>query len=83
MCAGRHYEVALVDAGTEDAAEALAALGLRGRRLRRAVLAFSPDGSAPVRGDLDAEPVSLAAAGPAVLGLLGTEVTDVVDTPAG
>ncbi len=46
------------------------ALDLRGRRLRQAVLIFSPDGTDPGFARLDAEPVAVADAGAAVIGLL-------------
>jgi hypothetical protein len=76
MCAARHYEVALVEATMEGAAGAVAALDLRGRRLRRSVLAFSEDGTAPDGLGPDVVPVSLAGAAPAVLGLLAPDVTE-------
>lgn len=76
MCARRRYEVALVDAALPAPGEALSALDLRGRRLRRSVLVFSADGSAPAYARLDAEPVAVADAGAAVLGLLELPVPD-------
>ena len=80
LCATRRYEVALVDAALDAPERALAALDLRGRRLRRAVLVFSADGAAPAYARLDADPVAVADAGAAVLGLLATSVAD---APAG
>jgi CheY-like chemotaxis protein len=70
LCQQRHFEVALVDAGLAHPENALAALDLRGRRLRRSVLVFSADGPAPGIARLDAEPVELADAGATVLALL-------------
>jgi CheY-like chemotaxis protein len=80
MCAARRYEVALVDAALERPEQAIAALHLRGRRLRRAVLVFSADGTAPAYARLDADRVAVADAGAAVLGLLAP---DAVDVPTG
>ena len=57
--------------------QAIAALHLRGRRLRRAVLVFSADGAAPAYARLDADPVTVADAGAAVLGLLAPDAVDV------
>lgn len=76
LCSRRRYEVALVDAGLAAPGDTLAALDLRGRRLRRAVLVFSADGAAPAYAHLDAEPVAVAGAGAAVLGLLELQVPD-------
>ncbi|MBA2348628.1 MAG: response regulator, partial [Solirubrobacterales bacterium] len=70
MCSVRHYEVALVDAGLAAPHAVIDALDLRGRRLRQAVLIFSPDGTDPGFARLDAEPVAVADAGAAVIGLL-------------
>ncbi len=68
--ANRFFEVAVVDAGMPDAAAAVAALRLRGRRLRRSVVVFAPDGNSGGFARLDAEPVSIEEAGALVLGLL-------------
>ena len=76
MCAARHYEVALVDAGLNEAEAVIGALDLRGRRLRRAVLVFSPDGASPSFAHHGADPVAIAEAGAAVLGLLASDVAD-------
>jgi CheY-like chemotaxis protein len=70
LCQQRHFEVALVDAGLMHPENALAALDLRGRRLRRSVLLFSADGPSPGVARLDAEPVALDEAGATVLKLL-------------
>ncbi len=70
MCSARHYEVALVDGALEDPRGVLDALDLRGRRLRQAVLVFSADGADADFARLDAEPVAVADAGAAVIGLL-------------
>ncbi len=76
LCARRHYEVALVDAGLAAADEVIAALDLRGRRMPRAVLLFSSDGAAPVYARLDARPVAIGDAGAAVVGLLASGSAD-------
>src|SRR4051794_3639570 len=70
LCQQRHFEVALVDAGLAHPENALAALDLRGRRLRRSVLVFSDDGPFTGLARLDAEPVGLEDAGATVLQLL-------------
>jgi signal transduction histidine kinase/FixJ family two-component response regulator/HAMP domain-containing protein len=70
LCQQRHFEVALVDAGLTHPESALAALDLRGRRLRRSVLVFSTGDPAPGIARLDAEPVELDEAGATVLQLL-------------
>jgi signal transduction histidine kinase/CheY-like chemotaxis protein len=70
LCQERHFEVALVDAGLPRPEAALAALDLRGRRLRRSVVVFSTGDDAPGLARLDAEPVALDQAGATVLGLL-------------
>ena len=72
LCQQRHFEVALVDAGLSHPENALAALDLRGRRLRRSVVVFSSgDGDQPAGfARLDAEPVGLEDAGATVLQLL-------------
>jgi DNA-binding response OmpR family regulator len=70
LCQQRHFEVALVDAGLAHPENALAALDLRGRRLRRSVLVFSTGEQSPGIARLDAEPVELDDAGATVLQLL-------------
>jgi signal transduction histidine kinase/CheY-like chemotaxis protein len=70
LCQQRHFEVALVDAGIAHPENALAALDLRGRGLRRSVLVFSAGAPAPGLARLDAEPVELDEAGATVLALL-------------
>ena len=70
LCQQRHFEVALVDAGLPHPENALAALDLRGRRLRRSVLVFSAGEPSPGLARLDAEPVELDEAGVTVLALL-------------
>jgi signal transduction histidine kinase/CheY-like chemotaxis protein/HAMP domain-containing protein len=70
LCQERHFEVALVDAGLHHPETALAALDLRGRRLKRSVLVFSSGDDAPGFARLDAEPVGLEQAGATVLALL-------------
>jgi signal transduction histidine kinase/HAMP domain-containing protein len=70
LCQQRHFEVALVDAGLAHPENALAALDLRGRRLRRSVLVFSAGERSPGIARLDAEPVELDDAGATVLQLL-------------
>jgi signal transduction histidine kinase/CheY-like chemotaxis protein/HAMP domain-containing protein len=70
LCQLRHFEVALVDAGLTHPENALAALDLRGRRLRRSVLVFSTGDASPGLARLDAEPVALDDAGTTVLALL-------------
>jgi hypothetical protein len=70
LCQERHFEVALVDAGLHHPETALAALDLRGRRLKRSVLVFSSGDDAPSFARLDAEPVALEQAGATVLALL-------------
>jgi len=70
LCQQRHFEVALVDAGLAHPENALAALDLRGRRLRRSVLVFSTGERSPGIARLAAEPVELDEAGATVLQLL-------------
>jgi signal transduction histidine kinase/DNA-binding response OmpR family regulator len=70
LCQERHFELALLDAGLHRPEAALAALDLRGRRLRRSVVVFSTGDDAPGLARLDAEPVALDQAGATVLGLL-------------
>jgi CheY-like chemotaxis protein len=72
-CAAGRFEVGLVDAGLPDPEAAVAALTLRGRRLRRSVVVFATDDRAPGIARLDADPVPLEDAGSLVLGLLADE----------
>jgi signal transduction histidine kinase/DNA-binding response OmpR family regulator len=72
-CAAGRFEVGLVDAGMADPESAVAALTLRGRRLRRSVVVFATDDRAPGIARLDADPVPLEDAGALVLGLLAEE----------
>ncbi len=69
LCQDWHFEVALVDAGLRSPEAALAALDLRGRRLRRSVVVFS-DGDDPGLARLDPQPVPVDDAGAAVLAVL-------------
>jgi signal transduction histidine kinase/DNA-binding response OmpR family regulator/HAMP domain-containing protein len=73
MCLEHFFEVALVDAGMIRPDAAMAALDLRGRRLRRSVVLFSGGDDAPGVARLDAEPVPIGDAGATVLGLLQAE----------
>jgi len=73
MCERRRYEVALVDAGLESPQRIVAALDLRGRRERRAVLVFSDGAGSPGLARLDAAPVRIEDAGAAVLAALGQD----------
>jgi len=71
LCARRHFEVAIVDAGLPEAEAAIAGLELRGRRLRRSVVVVNPgEGTSAGLVRLDADPVPLEEAGAAVLALL-------------
>jgi signal transduction histidine kinase/DNA-binding response OmpR family regulator len=70
LCETRRFEVALVDAGMRDPAGAVAAVRLRGRRLRRSVVVFSAGDHSPGIARLDAQPVPLEDAAAVVLGLL-------------
>jgi signal transduction histidine kinase/DNA-binding response OmpR family regulator/HAMP domain-containing protein len=72
-CQERYFEVALIDAGLPQPETALAALDLRGRRLRRSVVVFSAGDEAPGLARLDADPVPIEDAGATVLGLLQAE----------
>jgi len=72
QCLAHFFEVALVDASLHDPAGAIAALDLRGRRLRRSVVVFAGD-DAPGIARLDAEPIAIEDAGATVLGLLQAE----------
>jgi signal transduction histidine kinase/DNA-binding response OmpR family regulator/HAMP domain-containing protein len=70
LCEARRFEVALVDAGMSDPSAAVAAVRLRGRRLRRSVVVFSAGDDSPGIARLDAQPVPLEDAASVVLGLL-------------
>jgi signal transduction histidine kinase/HAMP domain-containing protein/ActR/RegA family two-component response regulator len=70
QCLDHFFEIALIDASLQDPESALAALDLRGRRLRRSVVVFSTGDAAPGLARLDAEPVQIEDAGATVLGLL-------------
>jgi DNA-binding NarL/FixJ family response regulator len=72
-CAAGRFEVGLVDAGLPNPEAVVAALALRGRRLRRSVVVFATDDHAPGIARLDADPVPLEDAGALVLGLLADE----------
>ena len=68
MCEETHFEVALVDAGMRSPQSALAALDLRGRRLRRSVVVFSAgDDESPGIASLGAAPVPVEDATAAVV----------------
>jgi len=72
LCASRHFEVALVDAGLPDVEAAIAGLELRGRRMRHTVLvvADGDDDGTPGYARLDGDPIPLDEAGAAVMALL-------------
>jgi signal transduction histidine kinase/DNA-binding NarL/FixJ family response regulator len=70
LCAERHFEVALVDAGVSEVHAVLDALELRGRRLQRSIVVFSTGEDSPGLARLDAVPVPIEEAGAAVLALL-------------
>jgi signal transduction histidine kinase/DNA-binding response OmpR family regulator/HAMP domain-containing protein len=72
LCDEKRFEVALVDAGLPQPERLLAALDLRGRRLRRSVIVFS-SGDEQGFVKLAAEAIPLEDAGAAVLGLLGPD----------
>ena len=72
LCLDHLFEVALVDAGLHDPEAVMAALDLRGRRLRRSVVVFA-GGDEPGLARFDAEPVAIEEAGATVLGLLQAE----------
>jgi len=72
LCLDHLFEVALIDAGMHDPEAVMAALDLRGRRLRRSVVVFA-GGDEPGFARLDAEPVPIEEAGATVLGLLQAE----------
>ena len=74
LCLDHFFEVALIDAGLHDPESVMAALDLRGRRLRRSVVVFA-SGDEPGLARLDAEPVAIEEAGATVLGLLQAEQT--------
>ena len=68
LCEEQHFEVALVDAGMRSPQSTLAALDLRGRRLRRSVVVFSAgDHESPGIAALGADPVPVADATAAVV----------------
>ena len=73
LSANRYFEVAAVDAGLPDADAVLAALTLRGRRLRRSVVVFAAGENASGFARLDAEPVPIEDAGSLLLALLESE----------
>jgi CheY-like chemotaxis protein len=73
MCLEHFFEVALVDAGLHDPEAVMAALDLRGRRLRRSVVVFAGGDDPSAIARLDAEPVGIEEAGATVLGLLQAE----------
>ncbi|MFL5843320.1 MAG: ATP-binding protein [Solirubrobacteraceae bacterium] len=75
MCLDHFFEVALIDTGLQDPEAAMAALDLRGRRLRRSVVLFSGGTEAPGVARFDAEPVAIEEAGATVLGLLQADQT--------
>jgi len=70
LCEETHFEVALVDAGMRSPQAALAALDLRGRRLRRSVVVFSAGDDGPGIATLGADPVPVEDATAAVVGAL-------------
>ena len=70
LCEEHHFEVALVDAGMRAPQTALAALDLRGRRLRRSVIVFSDGKEAPGLARLHGDPVTVEDATDAVLAAL-------------
>jgi signal transduction histidine kinase/CheY-like chemotaxis protein/HAMP domain-containing protein len=70
LCASGRFEVGLVDAALPDPEAAVAALTLRGRRLRRSVVVFATGEDTSGIARLDADPVPLDDAGAVVLGLL-------------
>lgn len=72
LCLDHLFEVALVDAGLHDPEAAMAALDLRGRRLRRSVVVIA-GGDEPGLARFDAEPVAIEEAGATLLGLLQAE----------
>jgi CheY-like chemotaxis protein len=67
LCEERRFEVALVDAGMRSPQAALAALDLRGRRLRRSVVVFSTGDESPGIARLDPDPMSVEDATQAVV----------------
>jgi CheY-like chemotaxis protein len=73
QCLDYFFEVALIDASLHDPEAAMAALDLRGRRLRRSVVLFSGGDDSPGVARFDAEPVAIEDAGATVLGLLQAE----------
>ena len=75
LCLEHPFEIALIDADMHGPDGALAALDLRGRRLRRSVVVFSNGTDSPGLARFDADPVALEDAGATVLGLLQTGAT--------
>ena len=73
LCGQRRFEVALVDSGLPDAAQAIDAIDLRGRRPGRSVVVFTTGGPASGAARLDAEPQPLEQAVVSVLATLGQE----------
>ena len=73
LCLEHFFEVALIDADMHEPDAAMAALDLRGRRLRRSVVVFSSEPGSPGVARFDAEPVAVEDAGATVLGLLQAE----------
>lgn len=73
QCLDHFFEVALIDAGLHDPEGAMAAMDLRGRRLRRSVVVFAGGDESPGIARFDAEPVSIEDAGATVLELLQAE----------
>jgi signal transduction histidine kinase/FixJ family two-component response regulator len=74
LCASHPFEAALIDAGLRSPAAAIEALDLRGQRLHRNVIVFALDLDAPGLARLDAETVSIEAAGMALADLMQTRV---------
>jgi signal transduction histidine kinase/DNA-binding NarL/FixJ family response regulator/HAMP domain-containing protein len=70
-CAHRRFEVALIDSGLPDAAEAMDAIDLRGRRPGRSVIVFTAGGLEPGAMPMEAEPVALQQAVASAVAALG------------
>ena len=75
VCGERRFEVALIDVGIRNPRAALQALDLRGRRLRRAVILFSDDGTTAPPGisELGMEVIPVQDAAQALLAALRGE----------
>ena len=75
VCSERRFEVALIDVGIRNPRAALQALDLRGRRLRRAVILFSDDGTTAPPGisELGMEVIPVQDAAHALLAALRGE----------